>query len=193
MCEKILQHLWVVLAAITVIASPIKDRAVQATKANKLNYVPVSNIRHVDQGELSCLSDNNFNEQGDPNWFMSYNGATQLANASCGSWQAYGIPMDYSPGVMVYSHTPHDAFMSINDSTDPQYTRAQVTFAYIGGPNCPDLDKLGIGIYPVCKERLATIINYCDTGRNDNLWKQGGRFFRDCMVWSIWKMPVSPT
>ncbi|KAK2754391.1 hypothetical protein FQN54_007035 [Arachnomyces sp. PD_36] len=56
--------------------------------------------------------------------------------------------------------------------------------------NCPVLDFVGRKneAMEVCKERLGTIINKCDTSSNNyHWWKQGGTFFRDCLTWKVYR------
>ncbi|CAG8900572.1 unnamed protein product [Penicillium egyptiacum] len=131
--------------------------------------------RNVDQGILTCETENKGYQQGDPDHYVTLDQMDLAAGDSCWpDWENYAI----------HSNSAGWTYNNVN----PNYFHS---ITYSKGENCPPPpDFSGKEQHPkgvaLCLERMRTIINSCDTAANGHdRWKAGGTFYRDCVTWTL--------
>ncbi|KAI9680521.1 MAG: hypothetical protein M1817_003961 [Caeruleum heppii] len=132
----------------------------------------------INQGILTCRSENPSRPSGDAEDFMTLDDATASIDEFCRSLRDNNVVL--GPGATA-------------SQTQVTAAGAIVSVDWEGGSNCPSPPDFSQDGEPeaamdVCKERLSNAIDSCDTsGTDGEERKQGGRFFRDCVTWEIGK------
>ncbi|CRG84036.1 hypothetical protein PISL3812_01379 [Talaromyces islandicus] len=185
------QFFCMMLFAVLVAASPfpvLKNSAAGLHK--RVNSSFPDHYRYVDQGNLHCLSENDNNTPGNAEQFTTLDGAETLAKGTCAFWVKSGFKIFNS----TQSYMPFSADPPIVDASDPLFSRLVVTVGHAATQRCgkdSTVDFTVDGMQETCVTRLYSIINGCDLKQNNNnLWKQGGMFYRDCTTWTLSKLNV---
>ncbi|KAH8667641.1 hypothetical protein BGZ60DRAFT_53530 [Tricladium varicosporioides] len=61
-----------------------------------------------------------------------------------------------------------------------------ISISHNGAEGCPSPSYSGAAGEKLCNERFHTVIDNCQTSKNDKeFWKIGGYFFQDCVTWEV--------
>lgn len=172
---------------------PASTTATQTQTTTTASPSPTVNI---DQGILTCGTRT---DQGNHKHFFTLGDAVAARREFCGNLTNNDTPIIFKPGTDTY----HQYIFPTPDNVDyPILVSAK--WNPDGDSGCPTLNASKEGAFQLCEDRVGIPIQNCmypssptfnntpadfvigDTKKNGhNFWKQGGRFYRDCITWEI--------
>ncbi|KAF2180091.1 hypothetical protein K469DRAFT_753595 [Zopfia rhizophila CBS 207.26] len=169
----------------------VRNAKTPTTRQPPQTAPPTPTISHpsptsVNLGMATCIPDHNKGGIGSATWYMSLDTANKAIEEHCKEWNYIKWPVGPNQEKDSFSKKVEikDWASPVGSETGSMYLNVK----FIGGENCPVLDIGAKDKYSLCEDVYSTIVNTCDPDKDgQKLWKQGGRFERDCFQWSIAK------